>query len=311
MDGYLPYAFFEGEIMPLEDAKVSIATHALQYGTACFGGIRGYLAHDGSTINVLRLRDHCTRFTRSARLLKIALPRDIDGLCELAVELTRRNAPTSDCYFRPFAYKAGLQLGPNLHNVADGFALYMLPLGSYYPKPALDVMTSSWRRTEDAAIPSRGKISGSYANASLAKDEADAHGFDDAIMLNNRGKVAEVSVSNFFMVRDGKLLTTPVSSDVLEGITRRSVIELAGQLGIEVVEREIDRSELYLADELVSCGTGVQIMPIASVDRRPVGEGGIGPLTQRLQSAFQAVVRGEDPSFARWLTPVSVTAAVV
>ena len=310
MDGYLPHAYFDGEIIALEDAKVSVATHALQYGTGCFGGIRGYLSSDGTTINVLRIRDHFTRFTRSARLLKIALPLDIDGLCDLAIELTQLNGPTSDCYFRPFAYKAGLQLGPNLHNVADGFTLYMLPLGSYYPKPALDLMTSSWSRTEDTAIPSRGKISGSYVNASLAKDEADAHGFDDAIMLNNRGKVAEVSVSNFFMVRDGTLVTSPISADILEGITRRTVLELAAHLGITVIEREMDRTELYLADELLSCGTGVQIMPIASLDRRAVGDGTIGPVTKRLQDAFQAIVRGDDLAFAHWLTPVRVAATV-
>jgi branched-chain amino acid aminotransferase len=311
---HLPYAYFEGRIVPIEEAKVSVATHALQYGTGVFGGIRGYLDQDGSTINIFRLSDHVRRFTQSAGLLKIALPLDPDGLAELAVELTRRNAPTGNVYYRPYAYKAGLDLGPTLAGVDDGFTLFMLPLNDYYggggESSGLSVMVSSWQRMADNAIPARGKVSGSYVNSSIAKDEAQGYGFDDAILLNERAKVSEGSGCNLFLVRNGVLITPPITANILEGITRRTMLQLALDAGIPVDEREVDRTELYLADELFFCGTGVQVTWIGQVDRRPVGNGRPGPITTQLQTRFFDIVRGKAPEYAHWLTPVAIPAPV-
>lgn len=309
---HLPYAYFEGAIVPLGEAKVSIATHALQYGTGVFAGIRGYLDQDGSTINIFRLRDHMTRFSQSAGLIKIDLGMDIDGLCNLAIELTKRNTPTSNVYFRPFAYKSGLDLGPTLGGVSDNFAIYMLPLDSYYSDDdGLSVMVSSWGRTQDNTIPARGKISGSYINAAITKDEAVGYGFDDAILLNSRGKVSEGSACNVMMVRRGVLITPPITSDILEGITRRSVFQIARDAGMPVEEREIDRSELYLAEELFFCGTGVQVVPVTKIDRRLVGgTGAIGPITARVRDKFFDIVHGKAPEYGDWLTPVAIPVAV-
>jgi branched-chain amino acid aminotransferase len=311
---HLPYAYFEGEIVPMGEARVSIATHALQYGTGVFGGIRGYLDADGSTINIFRVADHFRRFTQSAGLLKIALPRDIEGLCDLAVELTRRNAPTSNVYFRPYAYKAGLDLGPTLTGIADGFAMYMLPLEDYFggegESSGLSVMVSSWQRVQDNIIPARGKVSGSYVNSSIAKDEALGCGFDEAILLNERGKVSEASSCNLFLVRNGVLITPPITANILEGITRRSILQLARDANIPIEEREVDRTELYLAEELFFCGTGVQVTWIGQVDRRSVGGGKAGPITTQLQTRFFDIVHGKAPEYAQWLTRVPIPAPV-
>ena len=305
--GHLPYAFFEGAIVPLADARVSIATHALQYGTAAFAGIRGYRSEDGRAVNLFRLEDHYRRFVASGKLLRIDVPLDVAGLCDLSTELTRRNGHLGEVYLRPFLYKAGLDLTPGLAGVADGFSLFMLAIDGLPPLDfGLSVAVSSWQRVTDNAIPPRGKIAGSYVNASLIRDEAREHGFDDAIVLNARGKAGEGSVSNLFMVREGTLVTPPVSGDILEGINRRAVLELAADLAIPVVEREIDRTELYVADELFLCGTRMQIAWIAAVDRRRVGSGQQGPLTARLSRRFEAAVRGTAPEYAHWMTRVEI-----
>lgn len=308
---HLPYCYFEGKIIPIEDAKVSIATHALQYGTGVFAGIRGYLDQDGSTINIFRLRDHMTRFSQSAGLIKIDLASDVDQLCEIAVELIRRNAPTTNVYFRPYAYKSGLDLGPTLHGVEGNFAIYLLPLGNYYSaEDGLSVMVSSWNRIQDNAIPARGKISGAYINSAITKDEATEYGFDDAILLNGRGKVSEGSACNLMLVRRGTLITPPVTADILEGITRRSVLQIARDAGIPVEEREVDRTELYIAEEVFFCGTGVQVTPVTKIDRRPVGNGKVGPISAQIQSKFFDIVQGKAPEYREWLTPVQAAVAV-
>ncbi len=308
---HLPYCYFEGKIVPIEDAKVSIATHALQYGTGVFAGIRGYLDHDGSTINIFRLRDHMTRFSQSAGLIKIDLGKSIDELCEIAVELIRRNAPKSNVYFRPYAYKSGLDLGPTLEGVAGDFSIYLLPLDGYYSADdGLSVMVSSWHRVQDNSIPARGKISGAYINSAITKDEAVGYGFDDAILMNSRGKVSEGSACNLMMVRRNTLVTPPITADILEGITRRSVLQIARDAGIAVEEREIDRTELYLAEEAFFCGTGVQVMPITKIDRRPVGNGKVGPISSTISKQFFDIVQGKAPAYRDWLTPVALAAAV-
>ena len=305
--GHLPYAFFEGGIVPLAEAKVSVATHALQYGTGAFGGIRGYLSADRRAVHLFRLQDHYRRFVHSASLLRINLPLNLDGLCDLSVELTGKNGHLGEVYLRPFMYKAGLDLTPGLADIADGFTLFMLAIDGLPPLDhGLSVAVSSWQRVTDNAIPPRGKVSGSYVNASLIRDEARDHGFDDAIVLNARGKAGEGSVSNLMMVRDGVLVTPPVSGDILEGINRRAILELAADLAIPIVEREIDRTELYVADELFLCGTRMQVAWIGSVDRRQVGSGTRGPITARLAERFEAAVRGTAPEYAHWMTRVEL-----
>jgi branched-chain amino acid aminotransferase len=307
---FLEYAHFGGKIVPFAEANVSVATLALQYGLSVFGGIRGYHADDGS-INIFRLREHFTRFSRSAGLLKIALPGDLEYLMDATVELTRRNAPGSDCYYRPFAFKSDLSLGPSIGHPGGAFTVYMLPLGNYFggePR-GLRMQVSSWRRVADTQIPARGKIGGAYVNSAIAKDEAVINGYDDAIMLNELGKVAEASAANLFIVRDGVLITPGITSDVLEGITRRSVMELAEDLGIPVKERDIDRSELYIADEVFVCGTAAQVAPVDQIDQRHIGDP-TQPITTRLREHFEAVVRGRVPSRADWLTRVEIGALV-
>jgi branched-chain amino acid aminotransferase len=302
-----PYAYFQGQFVPSDEAKVSIATHALQYGTGAFGGIRGYLDTSEETINIFRLPDHTRRLMNSARMLRANIALDADGVAGVIEELTARNNPKSNVYIRPLIYKAGLELTPRLNGVRDDIAIYMIAFGDYFQldKP-LRVMVSSWMRLVDNIIPSRGKISGGYINSSLAKDQAEEAGYDDAIMLNAAGKVAEGSGANLFIVRDGTLITSPITGDILEGITRRSVIMFANDAGIPVEEREIDRSELYVADEAFFCGTGAQVAAIGNVDGRPVGSGARGAITKRIQDIFFACVRGEDPTYGHLLTKVPV-----
>lgn len=301
----LEYAFFEGRIVPFKDAKVSIGTHALQYGTAAFAGIRGYLDGDGSTINVFRLPDHVARFLNSAKLLRAELPYSPDDVAQIIVSLVEKNAPKQDIYIRPFVYKPAVTLTPRLRGMGDQLSVHMLSLGDYLDtEHGVKAIVSSWIRIPDNAIPSRGKLSGAYINSALAKDEAESKGADEAIFLNAAGKVAEGSGCNIFIVRNGTLITPPVTSDILEGITRRTYLQFATDEGIPTEQREIDRSELYLADEAFFCGTGVQIAPIASVDERPVGSGEPGPITQRLRQIFFDTVRGQNVRYASFLTPV-------
>lgn len=301
----LEYAFFEGNIVPFSEAKVSIGTHALQYGTGAFAGIRGYLDADGETINIFRLREHTARLLRSAKLLRAELPFDRDSLAETIVELAERNAPTGDVYFRPFVYKPAIELTPRLRGLGDELAIYMLAMGEYLDTTeGVRAIVSSWKRVADNAIPSRGKLTGSYVNSAFAKDEAQEKGGDEALLLNEQGKVAEGSGCNFFMVRDGVLTTPPISADILEGITRRTFMKLAEDEGIAIEQREIDRSELYIADEAFFCGTGVQISPIVAIDGRPIGSGKPGDISTTLRDLFFDVVRGKSSRYADWLTPV-------
>jgi branched-chain amino acid aminotransferase len=307
-DTTLEYAFFEGEIVPFSEAKVSIGTHALQYGTGAFGGIRGYRSEDGTVINIFRLQDHCARLLRSARLLRMDLPFNPETLADKIVELTQKNAPTTDVYYRPFVYKASVQLSPRLQGIDDEVAIYMLPMGDYLDtKRGQNAIVTSWTRASDNAIPSRGKITGSYINSSFAKDQAMAYGADDAIMLNANGKIAEGSSCNLFVVRDGVLITPPINSDILEGITRRTVLQLAEEMGIPTEQRAIDRSELYLMDEAIFCGTGVQVAWIEMIDGRVIGEGKQGPVAKKLYDAMFDIFRGRNEAHKDWLTPVPIT----
>jgi branched-chain amino acid aminotransferase len=304
-----PYSYFQGEFVPSDEAKISIATHAVQYGTAAFGGIRGYLDKSGETINIFRLRDHTRRIMNSAKILRCELPVDAEGFAKIIEELVERNNPKTDVYIRPYIYKSGIELSPHLKGIDDDLAVYMIAFGNYFQmETPLRLMVSSWVRIDDNVIPSRGKISGGYINSSFAKDQAEEAGYDDAIMLNHLGKVAEASGANLFIVRDGTLITTPVNSDILEGITRRSIMGFARDASIPVEERNIDRSELYVADEAFLCGTGAQVTVVGSIDGRPIGSGQRGPVTATLQELFFDVVRGADPhsKYASFLSKVPV-----
>src|SRR4051794_35877529 len=301
----LEYAFFEGQIVPFSDAKVSIGTHALQYGTGAFAGIRGYLDQDGETINIFRLVDHTTRLLNSGKLLRADLPFSPESLAETIASLVARNSPSGDIYLRPFIYKSGVQLTPRLRGLGDELAVYVMAMGDYLDlERGQKAAVSSWVRIPDNAIPSRGKLTGSYVNSAFIKDEAEEKGADEAIVLNTAGKVSEGSGCNLFIVRNGILTTPPITADILEGITRRSIMQFAEDAGIPVESREIDRTELYIADEAFFCGTGVQIAWIESIDERPVGNATCGPITEQIRSIFFDVVRGKSERYRSFLTPV-------
>jgi branched-chain amino acid aminotransferase len=300
------FAFFNGAIVPIGEAHVSVMTHGLNYGTGCFGGLRGYWNAGQQQLYVFRILDHYRRFLHSAKLMMMDLGYSAEELAEITVDLLSREAWTEDCYIRPLAYKATEGIGVKLHGLSDGLTIFSVPMGNYLPiEHGIHLGTSSWRRVDDTAIPARGKISGSYANSALIKSEAQLNGYDDALVLNQDGHVSEASAANFLMVRNGKLITSSISDNVLEGIVRASVLQLAqDRLGLPVEERPIDRSEVYLADEAFLCGTGVQISPVISVDHRAIGNGQVGPVVTQLQRIFFDVVRGSDPAYSHWLTPV-------
>ncbi len=311
--GMLEYAFFEGNFVPFSEANISIGTHCVQYGTGAFAGIRGYLDASGESVNIFRLPDHARRLMNSARILRADFSYTPENVASIIAELTERNGHKGDVYIRPFVYKPAVQLTPRLKGIGDELAVYMMPMGDYLSlERGQKAIVSSWFRIPDNAIPSRGKLSGAYVNSAFAKDEAEQKGGDEAIMLNTAGKIAEGSSCNLFIVRDGVLMTPPFASDILEGITRRSVLKMAQDAGIPTEVREIDRTELYLADEAFFCGTGVQIAWIESIDGRPVGDGNRGLVTAALQENFFDTVRGRTETYSDWLTkvPVGVPAAV-
>jgi branched-chain amino acid aminotransferase len=270
-----------------------------------FGGIRGYYSAEKSNIFIFRLEDHLRRIMKSAHIMQMKPPYGVEAMREIAIELVRKNEYRQNVYLRPFVYKSPLQLSPRLHDVRDDFSMYTLPLDDYIDtESGLKTGVASWRRIDDNIIPTRAKVAGGYANSALAKSEAVMNGFDEAIFLDTRGFVSEGSAENIFMVRDGKLITPSVASSVLEGITRRSILEIAANLNLPTVERDIARAELYIADELFFTGTGAQVAWVAEVDRRTIGDGKMGPLTQRIRNAFLNIVRGEDQTYASWLTQV-------
>jgi branched-chain amino acid aminotransferase len=287
-----------------------LLTHGLQYGTGCFEGIRGYWDRKQRELYLVLLRDHFERLTTSAKILTIALPHSVDELMETTIELCLRNRYESDIYVRPFAYKAAEDVGVRLHNVPDAFAIVPIPFTHYIdPSRALDVCVSSWRRTDDTMAPPRAKITGLYVNSALAKSEAVQNGYDEAILLSHDGHVAEGSAENIFLVRRGVLFTPDPSQNVLEGVTRKAIMQIAkDDLGLEIVERSIDRGELYSADEVFFTGTAVGICAVGSIDRRRVGDGSIGPITQRLRDLYERIVSGREPRYAGWLTHVYASA---
>jgi len=298
------WVWFDGSIVPFADAKVSIATNALQYGTAVFEGIRAYWNPAHEQLYVFRLREHFERMSRSVRILRSTLPGDPARLSAMTVELLRRNAFRSDVYIRPLAYKAARSVKVALRDLRDSFAMYAFPMGGYLSTGGLAAQTASWRRISDDVIPARGKLTGSYLNTALAVDEAQDHGAEEAIFLTREGHVSEGGGANVFMVRDGVLVTPPSTADILEGITRDTIAVIAAELGFAMVEREIDRTELYVCEEIFFCGTGAQVAPCVKVDGRPVGDGQIGPIARAIGERYMAIARGDDPGHPEWRTAV-------
>jgi len=298
--------YFEGDWVPMRDAKVSIMTHAFMYGTATFEGIRAYWNEEQGTLYGLKLREHVERIRQSCRILLMKDVPPVDELTGLIVETIRRNGFRQDAYIRPSFYKSTRAIGVRLHDLDNELYIVALPFGNYIDtETGVRVMTSSWRRNADDALPARGKIVGGYVNMAFQKSEAELNGYDEAIVLTADGHVNEASAANLFVVRDGVALTPPVSDDLLEGVTRKAVMELLAAEGIPVVERSIDRSELYVADEVLLCGTGVQISPVIEVDHRPVGSGDIGPITRLVRDRYFDAVRGRLPEYRHWLTPIA------
>lgn len=293
-----------GKFTAYEDARVGLLTHGLQYGTGCFEGIRGYWAPDEREIYLVKLREHYERLAISAKILLMKLPHGIDELMDITVSLVARNKFQTDIYLRPCIFKAAEDIGVRLHDVPDAFAIIPVPFTRYLDTSrGLKAGTSSWRRADDSAAPPRAKITGLYVNSALAKSEAISNGFDEAIMLSTDGHLAEGSAENIFLAKGGRLYTPDPSQNILEGCTRRAIMDIAQrELGIEVLERAIDRSELYSADEVFFTGTAAGVAYVASVDRRIVGDGERGPLAQALGEFYERAVRGKEPRYAHWLT---------
>ncbi|MEJ2211667.1 MAG: branched-chain amino acid transaminase [Anaerolineae bacterium] len=300
------YAFFEGEFVAIEEARVSVMTHAFNYGTGCFEGIRAYWNAESEQLYAFRLKEHFERMHRSCRILRIELPYSVEELCEMAVELLRREGYRQDVYLRPLAYKAEEIIGVRLHDLRDGFTMFAVPFGRYIEKEeGAHVCISSWQRVDDNATPARAKITGAYINSAFSKTDAVLAGYDEALVLTATGHISEGSAENFFMVRDGNLVTPPVTSNILEGITRDTIMTLAREeMGLRTIQRSVDRSEIYICEEAFLCGTGVQVAAITHIEHRPVGTGSIGPVVSRLRELYFDVVRGKNPKYGQWCTPV-------
>jgi branched-chain amino acid aminotransferase len=296
--------YFDGKFVDDAEATVSVRSRALNYGLGCFGGIRGYVADDGQQVLVFRLDAHVQRLAESAKVLYLRMPGTLQEVADLHLELLRRNEVHYDVYMRPLLLHNSTAMAPILDESTTSFTIFCLPLKRYIDKDAIDVCVSSWRRVADNAIPARTKPTGAYLNSALARREAFDGGFDEAILLTESGKVSEGSAEHVFMIRRGTLISPPSTQDNLDGITRRSLVELAADIGIPFAEREIGRTELYVTDELFLCGTGAQITPVKSVDKRPVGDGSIGPVTKKLQAYFDDVVHGRVAKRKPWLFPV-------
>lgn len=298
--------YFEGQFVPQRDAKVSIMTHSFMYGTAVFEGIRAYWNAEQGKLYGLFLPEHMERIRRNAGMLFMNDLPSTDALVKLVVETASRNGLREDLYIRPCFYKSSRSVGVRLHHLEHELVIFAVPFGNYIDiDKGVRLMTSSWRRNADEALPARGKIVGGYVNMAFQKTEAELNGFDEALVLTASGHVNEASAANLFVIRDGVALTPPVSDDLLEGVTRKAMMELMRNEGIPVETRSIDRSELYIADEAFLCGTGVQISPIIEVDHRPVGSGSIGPIGRLLRDRYFDAVRGKLPEYQHWLTPIA------
>lgn len=306
------FAYFQGKIVPIEEAKISVMTHALHYGTGAFGGVRAYWNEEQEELFIFRPLDHFKRLLNSGKILLMNLPYTPESMLNILLELLHKeNYRNQDIYIRPLIYKSTPRIGVQLHNLDDDFTMFAQPFGSYIPnEEGARVTVSAWRRIDDNTIPARGKITGAYANSALIKSDATLSGYDEALVLDQNGHISEGSAENFFMVRDGVAITPPISANILEGITRRTVIQLLKEeMNLDVEVREIDRTEVFVADEAFFCGTGVQVVAIAEVDHRKVGDGKMGPVAKRLRELYFDVVRGRIPRYCDWNVPVYRTKA--
>lgn len=298
--------YLNGKFVPEEKAVIPITAHALHYGTGCFEGIRAYYNEDDKALYVFRLEDHFKRMVNSTKILFIKLPDTPKELAKITVDLLQKNFSETDIYIRPLAFKQDPAVGNfNLTTLADGFSIYTVPLGRYLKEKGVRANVSSWMRIPDRAIPPRGKVTGAYVNTAFAKTESLLGGFDEALFMDENGHVVEGSAENLFMVREGKLITPSLSDDILIGITRETIIKIAkDELGIETVERSIDRSDIYLADEVFVCGTGAEVSPVIEIDHRLIGSGEIGKITDQIRKLYLDIVRGKNPKYSSWLTKV-------
>lgn len=300
------WVYLNGKIGRYHENRLGLMTHALHYGTGVFEGIRAYWNPQRENLFLLHPGAHFDRLRRSGNIMRMTLPATSEELTDITLDLLRRNEYRTDVYIRPLLFKSAEIIGVRLAGVAESFLIYTAPMGNYVDiENGLRCMVSSWRRVQDQSLPARAKITGSYANSALAKSEAEENGYDEAIVLTADGHVSEGSAENLFIYRDGVFVTPPATDDILEGVTRRLVMDvIKSDLGKTVVERSIDRTELYSCDELFLCGTGAQISPVVEVDRRPVGDGRVGEFTSELQSLYFSAVRGDNPKYAGWSVPV-------
>jgi branched-chain amino acid aminotransferase len=300
------FAFFKGKIAPYAEAKVGVMTHAFNYGTGVFEGLRGYWNDDHQQLYVFRPRDHFIRLLGSAKMLLMSLPYTAEELVGTALDLLRAEGYREDVYIRPLAYKADEIIGVRLHDLTADLTMFAIPFGAYVQdEEGAHATFSSWRRVDDNSIPARGKIVGSYANSAFIKTDAMLSGYDEALVLNQDGHLSEGSAENVFIVRNGVAITPPVTANILEGITRRTMFKLLrDEMGVEVQERQIDRTEVFVAEEAFFCGTGVQLAAITRVDHRPVGDGKMGPIVSKLRDLYFNLVRGNLPRYSEWLAPV-------
>ena len=303
-----PYAYFRGEIIPLADAKIGVMTHAFNYGTAVFEGIRGNWNEEEETTFLFRVREHYARLEQSCRILNLPFNEDIDNLIDITIEIAAKSGYREDIYIRPLVYASSEVLGVRLHGLETDVVVFVAPFGPYLDiEQGARCHTSTWRRVDDMGIPPRAKVTGIYVNSALAKTEAQLNGFDEAIVLNSDGHVSEGSGENIFIIRDGVLLTPPPSDNVLEGITAQTVkILAANELGIETIERTIDRTELYIADEVFMTGTAAHVTPVVEVDRRSISGGVPGPITKQLVESYSNVICGKNKKYEDWCLPVQV-----
>lgn len=298
MHNFLPIAYFQNRFVPFAEATISIATHALHYGTGAFGGLRGLPdPNQPHQILLFRLDRHCQRLSQSAKFLHFDLP--ASKIQQIITDFVQKNQPKNPFYIRPFVYTSDLGIAPRLHNIEKDFFVYGLDLGDYLSPEGISCRISSWHRQEDRSLPLRGKISGAYITSSLAKTEAVESGFDEAILLNSQGKVCEATGMNIFMVRNGKLITPGYDQDILEGITRDSVITLAQDLGITVQERPIDKSELFIADEVFLSGTAAKVTPIKQIENYQLPPD--RPITTQLREKFLAITENREPNYQHWV----------
>ena len=300
------YVYLNGEYVDIAKASIPVRTHAFLYGTAVFEGIRAYWNEEEKQLYVFRAKEHYERLQRSAKIMYMESPYTVEEYCKITVDLMKKNNYKEDAYMRPTLYKSAQKVGPGLFDNPDSFMIISNKMGDYIDtSKGLSVCVSSWRRNSDNAIPPRAKVAGSYANAALIKTDAHNAGFDDAVVLDEQGQVTEGSAMNLFLIQNGKLVTTMKTDNILVGVTRNTIIELAKDvLGLEVEERAIDRTELYISDEAFYCGTGAQVSPIVEIDHRKLGDGNVGPIAKDLQKLYFDVVKGKVPKYKKWCMPV-------